>query len=104
MTLEQQIEQAEKHLKNLKAQLAQVNTLRSYFGDEYKSYVDFEQTELMFKGQGKGGHTFSLIYLVGDDHIEILDKENYLPDVDKDTHGVGFIPLKDIKKYFRRSR
>ena len=40
MTLEQQIQQAEMHLKRLKAQLAQVDTLRTHLGDEY----DVDQT------------------------------------------------------------
>ena len=103
MTLEQQIEQAEKHLKNLKAQLTQLNTLRSYFGDEDKSYVDFEQTELCSKAKEKGDTPSYLS--VGDDHIEVMDKRNRLPDVDKDYSRGRLHPYpKAIKKYFRRSR
>tara|TARA_B100000161_G_C33326553_1_gene313861 strand:- start:142 stop:456 length:315 start_codon:yes stop_codon:yes gene_type:complete len=104
MTLEQQIQQAEKHLKNLRARLAQVNALRSHFGNEYDTDQTNGNPRYKFIGYSKDGHKFSLLYETGDSYIEFMDKRNRLPDVDKDYYGIGFIHVRDIKKHFRRSR
>ena len=104
MTLEQQIQQAEMHLKRLKAQLAQVDTLRTHLGDEYDVDQTHDKPRYKFIGETKDGHSLSLLYVSGDSYVEVMDKRNRLPDVDKDYYGVGFIHIRNIKKYFRRSR
>ena len=71
MTLEQQIQQAEMHLKRLKAQLAQVDTLRTHLGDEYDVDQTHDKPRYKFIGETKDGHSLSLLYVSGDSYVEL---------------------------------
>ena len=104
----EEIVELERKVSHLKNNARKLTNLMRFFGNGRYTWSEPGNPlgsgvhHYNMTGITKQGLEVSILYIAGEDTIEIEDKSNRQTGVRYDAYGIAHIKLEDIKKYFER--